>query len=403
MERVSWRIGVVAALILVQGCSPQLDRGSSQAPNAPSKPLSATSADAAPLDQTATLALLESDHFDELDRHFSALQKAYEKGQLDDVSLRAAFRVFYATDAGLEPKYDAWVSRFPKSYVARLARGIYYKKIALERRGGKYIAATKPAQIAAMESFFAKAAKDLSASIDLSPKPLLSYLHAMDVTAYEGEEDETRELFEHALQVDPGNFIAREKYMGYLEPRWGGSVNQMNDFLNDCRKAGLSAAHLRLLEAIIVADEAQKYKDEGNYAAAERDYRKAIEMGRDDCSSCLAEVLIQENKFADAIAVYSKVLQKTPQDAATLVDRAFAYRSIGNIQAAIADWTAAANLGNPYAQNQLGVAYMTGQGGIVPLDPKAGIAWFRKAAAQGNATAIQNLARALQLAPDAAK
>jgi len=54
------------------------------------------------------LALLNSNEFPELDRRFSALQRDYKNGALTDESLRAAFRVFYATDGALELKYDAW-------------------------------------------------------------------------------------------------------------------------------------------------------------------------------------------------------------------------------------------------------------------------------------------------------
>ena len=79
-------------------------------------------ADVAPT-REETQSLLRADRFAELDRRFSAVQRAYRRSEIDDGQLRAAFRVFYPTDDWLEPKFAAWVQSLPKSYVAHLARG----------------------------------------------------------------------------------------------------------------------------------------------------------------------------------------------------------------------------------------------------------------------------------------
>jgi TPR repeat protein len=74
-----------------------------------------------------------------------------------------------------------------------------------------------------------------------------------------------------------------------------------------------------------------------------------------------------------------------------LANRAFAYMQTGKMREAIEDWTAAASHGDAYSQNELGRVNMTGVPGVMPANPKAGIDWFRKAAAQGNPAGIQNL------------
>jgi tetratricopeptide (TPR) repeat protein len=342
------------------------------------------------------LALLNSNQFPELEQRFSALQRDYKDGVITDEGLRAAFRVFYPTDAALEPRYNAWVAQFPKSYVAHLARGIYYKKVAEERRGDEFISNTTDEQLRDMEAFFAKASRDLYASFALDDKPLLSYLHAMDIGAYLGNPDESRKLLDLSLSIDPRNFVAREKYMSFLEPRWGGSVEQMYAFLDECKKARLSAEHLRALEGIIVADEATRYKEAGDFAAAELGYRKAIAMGRGECLQCLAYVLIQQGKFDAVIPVYSQMLLANPDDVVVVSNRALAYMRIGKVREAIEDWKVGARLGDAYSQNELGRVNMKGVPGVMPANPQAGIEWFRKAAAQGNPAGIQNLNTALR-------
>ena len=207
-----------------------------------------------------------------------------------------------------------------------------------------------------MEVAFGKASQDLRASIALDEKPLLSYFHAMDIPRYLGSGDEVRELLELSNKVDPDNLIVREKYMTTLEPRWGGSVEQMYAFLDESRKAGLPPAHLQVLEAVILTDRAHGHTDEGDYAAAERDYRKAIALGSEDCLPCFGELLLREG---------------------------------------LTDLTAAAGVGDEYSENELGKFNMTGIPGILPPNPDAGVSWFRKAAAQGNSAAMQNLKTAL--------
>jgi TPR repeat protein len=341
------------------------------------------------------VTLLSSNQYAELERRFSAIQLGYEHGAITDENLRAAFRAFYGTDAALEPKYDAWVAQFPKSYVARLARGIYYKKVGEERRGSNFISSTTDDQLRGMEAAFVKASRDLHDSVALDDKPLLSYLHAMDIASFHGDSDESREILDASLKLDPGNFIVPEKYMGFLKPRWGGSAEEMYAFLEKCRQAGLSAAHLQSLEGIIVEDQAAIHRDAGDYAAAERDYRRAAAMGRDECLPCLADVLSKQRKFADAIPLYSKLLASSPADASALSSRAYAYLHIGMNRESLADWTAAAGYGSAYAQNELGVLNMTGIPGLMAPNPDAGVSWFRKAAAQGNLEGIRNLQTAL--------
>jgi tetratricopeptide (TPR) repeat protein len=102
--------------------------------------------------------------------------------------------------------------------------------------------------------------------------------------------------------------------------------------LDESRKAGLSPARLQLLEAVIVADRASSHKEDGDYAAAERDYRNAIGMGNEDCLPCFGDVLILEKKYEDAIPVFSKVLASNPADTDSLVSRGRAYMEAGKFR-----------------------------------------------------------------------
>jgi tetratricopeptide (TPR) repeat protein len=394
---IRWTLLILC--VLAQGCVPRTWSPPTKAPAG--IPASQHSTQALPaLSQADVLTLLKSDQYTTLDQHFSALQQQYVDGAIADSTLRDSFRVFYPTDRTLAARYDAWVARFPKSYVAHLARAIYYKKIGQQSRGDKYIRDTTDAQLAGMTEAFGKALQDLHACADLDPKPTLAYGHALDISSYSGGEDE-RELQDLAAQVDPENIIVRLKYMTALKPRWGGSYEQMEAFLEESRRGNLSLSKLHLLEAVIVEDRASVDYERQRWATAAKEYLHAIELGADDldCLGCAAYAQIKAEDWPQAVKLYTRLLEKNPNDADALSFRGWAYDRMDNPHA-VEDFTAAANLGDAFSQNRLGEFSFYGIPDVVPKNRESAIKWFRMSADQGYPDGVKNLQMALaQLQP----
>jgi|SRR3984957_1830994 len=331
----------------------------------------------------------------------SAVVERVRKRRGDQASaeeLRNAFRAFYPTDRSLAPKYDAWVSKYPKSYAARVARGIYYKKIGYEERGGEYISKTSEIQIAKMDQAMRMSISDLGASITMDPKPFLSYFHMIDITRSYAGIAYTRKMYDQAIRLAPTFVDVRRKYMQSLEDQWGGSAEQMKEFLNECQRDSLPQSQLNALGSMVLENAASELEQGGDHAGSESAYRKAIELGGADCDSCLAlslsNVLVEENKITEAIPFLNRYVEDHPSDNSTLEWRASLYLRIRKVPEAVADLTKDADAGEAAAQNQLGVLYMTGVPGFMGPDAEEGVKRLRQAAAQGNAQAMQNLPRA---------
>jgi TPR repeat protein len=345
-----------------------------------------------PPESNVATALLSARHFDELDRRYGALQQQYEDHQIPDEDLRAAFRAFYATDPGLAGDYDAWVQHSPKSYVAHLAKGIYYKMVGLERRGGGFMSETSDLQLGGMEAAFVVAERELTASLSLDKKPLLTYLHLIDIYVQMSDGSEARKLIDAADSIDPGNFVVREKYMGSLQTRRGGSIAQMRDFLRECKSAKLSVAHLKQLEALVIEDEAwvHRYQD-ADVKAAVRDYRKAAAMNPvHNCEPCgplmqAADTWFDAEKYTEAVKAYSKVLRLDPDSVHALGQRGFSELQLKQAKQALQDLQHAADLNDAYAQVLLAQVYLAGES--VPADRDEAIGLLENAAAQGDADA----------------
>jgi len=200
--------------------------------------------------------MLRSQQYQELNSRYSAIQRKFEDGELTGDELRAEFREFYPMDADLAPKFDAWVAQFPESYVARVARGIYYKKVGFEARGTNYIRDTSQSQIDGMTAAFEKSLADLRGSLNMDPKPFLSYFHLLDLGRALGVKEDLRALFDRAIGLDPSSYAVRLKYMVTLEPRWGGSMEEMRNFYAECQRAGLNDAQNKELQGMLSQEQA---------------------------------------------------------------------------------------------------------------------------------------------------
>jgi len=341
--------------------------------------------------------LLRKSDFRHLEQYFSGIQARFREGKASADEVRTAYRVFYPTDRSLAPKYDAWVSKYPRSYAARVARGIYYKKIGYEERGGEYMSETSGIQIAKMDQAMQKAISDLGASVNMDPKPFLSYFHMIDIARSYGGIAYTRKMYDQAISLAPTFVDVRRKYMMALEDKWGGSLDQMKEFLSECKRESLPQSQLNALESMVYEDAASELEQGGDHSGAESAYRKAIELGGTDCDSCVAlslsNVLVEEDKIADAIPLLNRYVEDHPSDS-TLEWRASLYLKIRRVPEAVADLTKAADAGESAAQNQLGVLYMTGVPGFMNPDAEKGVERLRQAAAQGNVQAKYNLPRA---------
>jgi tetratricopeptide (TPR) repeat protein len=315
--------------------------------------------------QTATLtagdvrSLLSRGEFGKLDGHFGQLQRSYGAGRITEVDLRAAFRVFYEPDPVLESAYSRWVANSPQSYVAHLARGIYYKFLGTERRGEESASRTTPEQFAAMHAAHRIAASEFERSIKLEKKPILSYLHYIDILMYKGDDAGTRRLFENGLKLDSKTFVLREKYLGTLMRKWGGTPEQMHAFIAESRLAGLTQQQMAQLNSVVIQDEAwvRQFHDQDDDGAINL-YRRAALLSGEACASCsadasLAELLAHKKQFSEALLPVSRVLKARPDDIEMLNLRAFCYLELGQGAEATPDLERGAALGSAWSQTEL--------------------------------------------------
>jgi hypothetical protein len=343
-----------------------------------------------------TAAMLRAGRFAALNRYYAAVQAGYDKGSVSDEKLRSAFRNFYDNSPDLAARYESWVKDMPGSYVAHLARAIYYVRVGEVSRGNLIIADTSEAQLRGMDAAFAVASKELERSLSLERKPLLSIFYQLDIGKFEGHAAGNHELLLASLAIEPRNFIVREMYIQTLGTAWGGSTQQIKAFVAKCRTAGLSTTHMKDLESFVFLDEAWIDDVENeNHKRAAAEYLAAAKLSGDDaCLSCASENLVKAADFPDAAWALTQYLSRHPDSPHQLSLRAYVYFKLGRTGDAVHDCEHAAELGDAYCQYTIGMAY-TFAGFGLPKDPDRGVQLLRRAAAQGNQAAKNLLPIAL--------
>jgi tetratricopeptide (TPR) repeat protein len=216
----------------------------------------------------------------------------------------------------------------------------------------------------------------------LTKRPILSYLYAIDATRNVGTQKRTRQLFDQAIGIDAHSVVIREMYMVALQTAWGGSQKAMRDLLENARAAGLPDSRLRILESVIVADQAWVYNfNDHNYDAAAKAYLKSYDLNPEaSCLKCAAAAFLDAHEPDRAREIFNRLLALNPSDTEAMVRRGWVDINNGRSQDGLADIQHAANLKDALGEYSLGELYL--QGRVVPYDKDKGLALVKLAAAQ---------------------
>jgi Zn-dependent protease with chaperone function/tetratricopeptide (TPR) repeat protein len=378
--------------------------------------------------QRHVVELLEAGDYAALERLLGGYQQAFEADPGISAKLENAFLAFCKVPPGAERALNEWVGRHRASYVAWAARGSFHYFQGLEARGTGFIKDAPEENLQAMQDRFDKAEADLKRSLELTQKPYLSRLTLMSMARTLGNRRSEQAQYREAVKLAPQSVELRLAHMASLEPRWGGSLRQMEAFLAESRSELTHPESINRLAARIPAyraherqsaqqfEQALKLYDEAIalYASAgalcERSYvlsrlkrhgeafadvRAALTKAR-DVRYCLEQAVAAAPAAGSAeevIEVMTLVIEVDPASSHAFNRRGWRYQQQGRMDLAFQDYLASARLGDGWGQLMTGKLYWAGKG--VKEDREEALVWLRKAAAQGHPDAKLSLQQAL--------
>lgn len=305
--------------------------------------------------------LLRSQQFDALENMLQPSWQSYTAGAISDSALARAWPHLGLQRADLVEPAMAWSKTCPGSYAAQVFAAALQCNVAWQARGSNTGDKTSAKQYEVMQQHFDAAFPCLHRALALTPRPTLAIGVGL-VMSHAGQEDPNNDYGALAQDFLPYSPLLYDRLMWSLNPKWGGSTEEMQSLLDRAKNASV-ANHWGPVESLLV----QTYYD--------------VELA--DVASC-------EGHAERAISILQETLKHHPQCDAAHAKLAFVYNYQDRMRLAIDHMLQALRL-SPSANRfqQLGDYYQeTGQ-------VELAIAYFDEAMLWGSADAAGSMTELL--------
>lgn len=307
MTRRGIAIGIALVLASCGEPGPQVVTGKSRKPPFVGAP---------PVEPTVTREIraeLQGLDFDRLEARFAGLQSSWESNPRNDAPLLVAWWVFGVPEESHGKLYDLWNEAKPDSAFAHTARGWYRMMLASAKRGAKWASETAASQMQAYDELNALARADLKEALHLQPK-CIGAIWALASIEQLSREDR-RKLYEDGLALDPASSILRYSYLRLLQPKWGGSLEEIDEVVQGTKPHLSANPDLAGIAGYPAYVEADGYYVGGDYQRAEEAYSRAVSAGPSArYLRARAEVRNRLGKFHEAIGDCDRALELAPED-----------------------------------------------------------------------------------------
>lgn len=192
--------------------------------------------------------LIENGRVAELERRLAdARQAQFSQPGMQNLLDRTYNFDFSDSKEDMRPLVDAWKRQAPDSPYALAASGTVYVALAWKQRGGKYVSETPRESLEAMSRLLDEARTDLDRAVTLDPKMTPAYNAMFHAAALEGDDAYAASAGRRALSVDPASFPVYARLVWMSQPKWGGSVPQMQRIISQAQTHAKENPLLRLL------------------------------------------------------------------------------------------------------------------------------------------------------------
>jgi tetratricopeptide (TPR) repeat protein len=159
---------------------------------------------------------------------------------------------------GDDPKFleglNAWILHSPESALPYLIRAKYFTDTAWLIRGPDFDAAVPTRHMRAFQESLGRAEDDARRSIALDPNIPWTHFLLLEIAGSSGNSERLDQVFRDSVARFPAYYELYRIKLHYLQPKWGGSVEAMHQFVNQCAGSASPSSPLRLLYLQLTAN-----------------------------------------------------------------------------------------------------------------------------------------------------
>jgi tetratricopeptide (TPR) repeat protein len=197
-----------------------------------------------PVDRPALRSLLQGRRYQRLTEVIEAFQAAFEADPRREDWMSDAYDVLAYAHSRDRLLLEEWIAATPRSFAPWLARAVYWYRSAYLWRGEKLARETTRLEFASMRSALVRARADAQKALSLRPGLVEARALLVRVDVLDGDRASAERTLREALVRCPTCFDVRTAWLTALEPRWGGSMEEMEAFAAAGLAAGPRLAHL---------------------------------------------------------------------------------------------------------------------------------------------------------------
>jgi tetratricopeptide (TPR) repeat protein len=312
---------------------------------------------------------------EDLHYYYEGLLRRHAAGNLTDQHLQRAFSVFQCSNARCEPILLEWARNHPGSEAPYLALAVYYRETGYAARGSDFASDTAESQFDVMREAFRKAIAALDKADKVSRKASFSASLRLDMAKADGSlKPRPTEIYRKAIKDVPDTLQVRIRYAEASQPKWGGSMKQLESIIDDAR--ALPEPDRRYIQYVV-------YQEMASALALMEEHPQSVKLYERSVALCpgldgaLGKLIGAYEKLKDnehVVAVATRYIERNPRNGWAYSHRGWAELGLKQFDKSYPDFEKSVALGYPDAY--LGLAWHHEWGKVVPQDYRKAIEMY---------------------------
>ena len=145
----------------------------------------------------------------------------------------------FLQDEVLLDNLNKWIAQEPQSVIAHLLRACYYDDVAWQIRGNGFSSQVSTKAGQTFHDYLQLGKQDAYQAIKLNENNPFSYQLLLRILSNRGDSEELEQAFQRAIKKFPDFYPLYQTRLSALQPKWGGSIEEMYQFTD--RYAGKAA------------------------------------------------------------------------------------------------------------------------------------------------------------------